>query len=56
MVGSILGTREDLAEVFAPHAAGHTVVTVEPRKLDGINEAGDDILVDCARAHLVIEY
>ncbi|PSL55846.1 propanol-preferring alcohol dehydrogenase [Saccharothrix carnea] len=56
MVGSVVGTREDLVEVFALHAAGHTVVTVEPRKLEEINEAFADILADGARAHLAIEY
>src|SRR3982751_6026149 len=39
VVGSIVGTRKDLREVFALHAAGKTKVIRETRSLDDINEA-----------------
>jgi propanol-preferring alcohol dehydrogenase len=56
VIGSIVGTRKDLAEVFALHAAGRTTVTAEPRKLEDINEAFADVLANRVRARLVIEY
>ncbi|CAM3701298.1 alcohol dehydrogenase catalytic domain-containing protein [Kibdelosporangium persicum] len=56
VIGSIVGTRQDLAEVFALHAAGRTTVTAEPRKLEQINEAFADVLANRVRARLVIEY
>jgi alcohol dehydrogenase, propanol-preferring len=39
VVGSIVGTRLDLREVFELHAAGMTRVVYEERPLDGVNEA-----------------
>ncbi len=44
VVGSIVGTRVDLAEVFALHAAGKTRVIYETRKLDQVNEAFAEVL------------
>jgi propanol-preferring alcohol dehydrogenase len=44
IVGSIVGTRRDLAEVFELHAAGRTRVVWEERKLEDVNEAFDDVL------------
>ena len=44
VIGSIVGTREDLAEVFALHALGRTRVIAETRKLDQVNEAIDEVL------------
>ena len=38
VVGSIVGTRKDLREVFALHAAGRTKVIRETRSLDGVND------------------
>ena len=43
IVGSIVGTRTDLREVFELHAAGKTVVTREIRPLDEVNEAIADV-------------
>ena len=37
VIGSIVGTRQDLAEVFELHARGRTRVVAETRKLDEIN-------------------
>ena len=39
VVGSIVGTRTDLREVFELHAAGRTRVIREERPLDNVNEA-----------------
>lgn len=44
VVGSIVGTRQDLAEVFALHAAGRTQVIAEPRRLDQVNDSFDEVL------------
>jgi alcohol dehydrogenase, propanol-preferring len=55
VVGSIAGTRADLAEVFRPHAAGRTSVDVEVRKLDEINEAIEDVLAGAVTARVVLQ-
>lgn len=54
VIGSIVGTRQDLTEVFALHAAGRTRVIVEERSLESINTSFDDILAGRAPARLVI--
>ena len=54
VIGSIVGTRQDLVDVFALHAAGRTHVVLEERKLDEINEAFDDVLTGRTPARLVI--
>src|SRR6185437_9025132 len=38
VIGSIVGTRQDLVEVFALHAAGRTRVVASPRDLGDVNE------------------
>jgi propanol-preferring alcohol dehydrogenase len=43
VIGSIVGTRADLAETFALHAAGKTRVLFETRALDQVNEAFKDV-------------
>jgi len=55
VIGSIVGTRQDLTEVFALHALGRTRVVAESRKLDEVNEAIDDVLSGRATARLVFE-
>ncbi|RYP84005.1 alcohol dehydrogenase AdhP [Nocardioides guangzhouensis] len=55
VIGSIVGTRQDLAEVFELHALGRTRVVADRRKLDEVNEAIDDVLTGRATARLVIE-
>jgi len=53
VIGSIVGTRNDLADVFALHAAGRTrVVTVE-RELDDVNDSIDDVLAGRVPARVV---
>ncbi|MFG1827677.1 zinc-dependent alcohol dehydrogenase [Microbispora bryophytorum] len=55
VIGSMVGTRADLAEVFRLHAAGRTTVKYETRKLDDINRSFDDILAGRIPARLVFE-
>jgi len=55
VIGSIVGTRSDLAEVFALHAAGRTMVSYETRPLAAVNDAIDEVLHGKARARLVLE-
>ncbi|WP_285025473.1 alcohol dehydrogenase AdhP [Plantibacter sp. ME-Dv--P-122b] len=56
IIGSIVGTRQDLAEVFALHAAGHTRIIAETRRLDQINDAMAEVLSGKVLARLVVEY
>jgi alcohol dehydrogenase, propanol-preferring len=55
VIGSIVGTRADLAEVFTLHAAGRTRVSYETRPLAAVNEAIAEVLHGQARARLVLE-
>jgi propanol-preferring alcohol dehydrogenase len=54
VIGSIVGTRADLAEVFRLHAAGRTRVSYEVRKLDEINNAIEDVLAGKVTARIVL--
>ena len=54
VIGSIVGTRADLADVFALHAQGRTRVTYEIRDLGSVNESIADVLQGKARARLVL--
>jgi propanol-preferring alcohol dehydrogenase len=54
VIGSIVGTRADLAEVFALHAARRTRVIYQERDLAGVNEAMDEVLQGRAAARLVL--
>jgi propanol-preferring alcohol dehydrogenase len=56
VIGSIVGTREDLAEVFALHAQGRTRVIAETRKIDQVNESIEDVLAGRAPGRLVFEF
>jgi len=55
VIGSLVGTREDLAEVFELHAAGRTRVELEPRKLEQVNECFEDVLAGRVPARLVFD-
>lgn len=55
IVGSIVGTRQDLDEVFRLHAAGKTRVIRETRSLDDVNEAFEQVLSGDTTAHLVFD-
>jgi propanol-preferring alcohol dehydrogenase len=53
VVGSIVGTRTDLREVFELHAAGKTTVTREIRPLDQVNESIADVEAGRVPARIV---
>ena len=53
VVGSIVGTRKDLREVFELHAAGRTKVIRETRSLDDVNEAIADVEAGRVAARIV---
>ncbi|GIH94333.1 zinc-dependent alcohol dehydrogenase [Planobispora siamensis] len=55
VIGSIVGTRADLAEVFRLHAAGRTRVIYQTRKLDEINDSFAEVLGSAVPARLVFE-
>ena len=55
VIGSIVGTRADLNEVFGLHAAGRTRVSYETRPLAEVNEAIAEVLHGKARGRLVLE-
>jgi len=55
IVGSIVGTRTDLREVFELHAAGMTTVTREVRPLDEVNEAIADVEAGHVTARVVFQ-
>ncbi len=56
VIGSIVGTRNDLADVFALHAAGRTSVIAVERKIDEINESIDDVLAGTVPARVVFQF
>ena len=53
IVGSIVGTRLDLREVFELHAAGQTRVIRETRPLSEVNEAIADVEAGVVPARVV---
>ncbi|HTX82181.1 MAG TPA: zinc-dependent alcohol dehydrogenase [Streptosporangiaceae bacterium] len=55
VIGSIVGTRTDLADVFALHALGRTKVIYETRDLATVNESIADVLGGRARARIVLQ-
>ena len=55
VVGSIVGTRYDLREVFELHAAGHTKVIAETRRLEDVNEAIAEVEAGHVPARLVFD-
>jgi alcohol dehydrogenase, propanol-preferring len=56
VIGSIVGTRTDLADVFALHAAGRTKVIAVDHKLDEVNQCIDDVLAGRIPARVVFEF
>ncbi len=55
VIGSIVGTRQDLAEVFALHALGRTRVIRETRRLDDVNACMAEVLDGKVAARLVFD-
>lgn len=56
IIGSIVGTRQDLADVFALHAAGRTRVIAEQRQLEDVNTCVDDVLAGRIPARIVFSF
>jgi alcohol dehydrogenase, propanol-preferring len=54
-VGSIVGTRADLREVFELHAAGRTRVIREIRPLETVNQSMADVEAGRVAARIVFE-
>jgi propanol-preferring alcohol dehydrogenase len=55
VLGSIVGTRVDLQEVFELHAAGKTEVIYERRRLDDVNSAIHEVETGQVKARLVFD-
>ncbi|MES2169238.1 MAG: alcohol dehydrogenase AdhP [Actinomycetota bacterium] len=56
IIGSIVGTRQDLAEVFELHAEGKTRVIGESRHIEDVNTAIAEVLSGKIPARLVFEF
>ncbi|MGP7996508.1 MAG: zinc-dependent alcohol dehydrogenase [Streptosporangiaceae bacterium] len=54
VIGSIVGTRADLATVFNLHRLGRTRVVTDTRPLGSVNECIDEVLHGKARARIVL--
>ncbi|SPF02676.1 Alcohol dehydrogenase [Streptomyces sp. MA5143a] len=55
VIGSIVGTRQDLDEVFRLHAAGRTKVIYEVRPLETVNDSIAEVLDGQVTARIVFE-
>ena len=55
IVGSIVGTRKDLDEVYELHARGRTHVIRETRSLDTVNQSIQDVLGGTVNARIVFD-
>jgi propanol-preferring alcohol dehydrogenase len=55
VIGSIVGTRNDLADVFTLHAAGRTKVIAVDRKLEEVNECMAEVLAGEVTARVVFQ-
>ncbi|WAL75464.1 alcohol dehydrogenase AdhP [Kitasatospora sp. YST-16] len=55
VIGSIVGTRQDLAEVFRLHQLGRTKVIRETRKLEDVNACFEEVLAGKVSARLVFD-
>ncbi|MFC5905883.1 alcohol dehydrogenase AdhP [Streptacidiphilus monticola] len=55
VIGSIVGTRQDLAEVFRLHRLGRTRVIRESRQLEEVNACFDEVLAGKVSARLVFD-
>jgi propanol-preferring alcohol dehydrogenase len=55
VIGSIVGTRQDLAEVSHLHAAGRTKVIYEARPLASVNDCIGEVLRGEVKARIVFD-
>ncbi|MBC7309585.1 MAG: zinc-dependent alcohol dehydrogenase [Actinomycetales bacterium] len=56
VIGSLVGTRNDLTECFDLHARGATRVVAQPRELESVNECFEEVLSGQVPARLVFEF
>ncbi|HSK27801.1 MAG TPA: zinc-dependent alcohol dehydrogenase [Jiangellales bacterium] len=56
VIGSLVGTRNDLAECFELHRQGRTRVVAEPRALEDVNECFEEVLAGKVPARLVFDF
>lgn len=55
IIGSLVGTRNDLADCFALHAQGHTRVITQTRRLEDVNACFEEVLAGQVPARLVFD-
>ncbi len=55
VIGSLVGTRQDLAECYDLHARGRTNVILETRQLEDVNECFEEVLAGHVPARLVFD-
>lgn len=55
VIGSLVGTRNDLADCFALHARGRTRVVVQTRRLEDVNACFEEVLAGRVPARLVFD-
>jgi propanol-preferring alcohol dehydrogenase len=55
VIGSLVGTRNDLADCFDLHAAGRTRVIAQSRSLDDVNQCFDEVLAGDVPARIVFD-
>ncbi len=55
VIGSLVGTRQDLTETFDLHAQGRTKVILETRRLEDVNECFEEVLSGQVPARLVFD-
>ncbi len=55
VIGSLVGTRNDLADCFALHARGRTRVVAERRHLEDVNACFEEVLAGRVPARLVFD-
>jgi propanol-preferring alcohol dehydrogenase len=55
VIGSLVGTRNDLVECFAMHAQGRTRVVAESRRLEDVNACFEEVLAGQVPARLVFD-
>jgi propanol-preferring alcohol dehydrogenase len=55
VIGSLVGTRNDLHDCFALHAHGRTRVVAQARRLDDVNACFDEVLAGEVPARLVFD-
>ena len=55
VIGSLVGTRNDLADCFSLHARGLTKVVAQTRRLEDVNECFEEVLGGRVPARLVFD-